>query len=108
MGGFGDFRTNSVADAALDALFPVSVTGPAVLIQSQGPVIDGGAEGDAAAAVVTKARLLDFFHQIGEGFHNPSSGPAAAGPCLAWAMSGRRCSSPRPIATNLSYALPMA
>jgi hypothetical protein len=69
---FVNFRTNAIAQTTFNAFFHVFIPGFAVIVQLQGSVIDGGTEGDAAAAPVAQTRFLDFLNQVEKSFHKSS------------------------------------
>jgi hypothetical protein len=69
---FVDLGADGVTQSALDALFDFVVTGLAVRIDLERPVIDGGAEGDATAAAMAQTRFLHFLNQIEKCFHGAS------------------------------------
>jgi hypothetical protein len=58
-----------MAQAALDALFDLSESRLAVMIQFKSAIIDGGAKSDTAAASMAESRFLDFLNQIEKSFH---------------------------------------
>jgi hypothetical protein len=58
-----------VAQPALDALFDLTKSGLAVMIQFKGTIVDSSTKSDTAATSMAESRFLDFLNQIEKSFH---------------------------------------